>query len=113
MKSLKTLRAQLGYNQVEMAQHLGIGRTRLAKVERNNAKLSVEVLLKVAALEIQLKQNCDQQKDEATYTNHLVSFCKERIIDNELAIHKLQKQLERMQRNYITIVALPEGLNSS
>lgn len=103
MNSLKDIRTQLGLSQCEMANKLGIERSRLAKAETGDRSLDSASLMKLAELEKGVREHCPVD----TNADRAISYCRKQLRNNNQAIINLERKLERMQRCYVIGKELP------
>jgi len=87
MNGIKEIREMLGLSQSELAQHLGISRSQLSMAEINRRMLPVEILLKIAELQVGFNSSTDKNTEPLT---NVARFEDKEFLDGSLAAKEYQ-----------------------
>ena len=116
MNGIKKIRNQLGINQQDLADYLGVVRSAIALAETNRQQLPIDALLKLNEFFLKLPndiapQNIPLAINEITkQETNLNFFLQEQQIINTRKIKQLQKQLIDLQTNYKKAVQLLQAV---
>jgi transcriptional regulator with XRE-family HTH domain len=112
MKTVKHTRLLLGLSQRDLAQYLGIARTRLMKTEKGDCGLSTVALFKLAYIEkrILTATPADAAKKVATCTKSTRDFCTRRALNCRYKLAVLKRRRDAMEFTYNRVMRLQQLL---
>ena len=118
MNSIKQIRNQVGINQQDLADYLGVVRSAVALAETNRQQLPTNALLKLDELYFQIPIDFTALSIPLTATEiadqeaKLQFFLQERQNINEQKIKQLERQLKLLQTNYSKALKLLQAVRT-